>query len=269
VTWHPGASTGPQVGTVAGLWRYPVKSMAGEALAEAEIGWTGVAGDRRWAFLRADSSGSGFPWHTQRENPAMANYVPRLTEPGRPDKSAVEVRAPDGTTYDLAAPALAGELGAGLRLMRLDRGTFDAMPVSLISTATVSALCSLAGVPASELRFRPNLVISLADGGPYAEDNWAGCSVRIGEAVVRIDRRDSRCVVVNVDPDTGQRSGDLLKVIGRHRGARAGVYSSTVTPGLVRLGDPVTLVAAVPTTTATTTRAAATRTRAAAGSPPS
>jgi uncharacterized protein YcbX len=241
---YPDAGTGTRVGTVTGLWRYPVKSMAGEALAEAEIGWTGVAGDRRWAFLRAGSSGNGFPWHTQRENSDMANYVPRLTEPERPDKSAVEVRAPDGTIYDLAAPALADQLGSGLRLMRLYRGTFDAMPVSLISTATVSTLCSLAGVPANELRFRPNLVISAVDGEPYTEDGWAGCQVRIGQAVVRIDRRDSRCVMVNVDPDTGQRSGDLLKVIGRHRGARAGVYGTTVTPGLIRLGDPVTLNAA-------------------------
>jgi uncharacterized protein YcbX len=242
VTGFADASTGPQVGTVTGLWRYPVKSMAGEALAEAEIGWAGVAGDRRWAFIRPGSSGNGFPWHTQRENPAMANYVPRLTEPGRPDKSQVEVRAPDGTSHDLASPALAGELGAGLRLMRLYRGTHDAMPVSLISTATVSALCSLAGVAANELRFRPNLVIATADGEPYAEDGWAGCSVCIGEAVVRIDRRDTRCVMVNVDPDTGRPAGDLLKVIGRQRGARAGVYASTVTPGLIRLGDPVTLV---------------------------
>jgi uncharacterized protein len=244
VTWHPDASTGMRVGTVTGLWRYPVKSMAGEALAEAQIGWAGVAGDRRWAFVRADSSGSGFPWHTQRENPAMASYVPRLTEPGRPDKSAVEVRAPDGTTHDLTSPALAKELGDGVRLMRLHRGMFDAMPVSLISTATVATLCSLAEVPANELRFRPNLVIDPADGVPYAEDGWAGCSVRVGQAVVRIDRRDSRCVMVNVDPGTGQPSGDLLKVIGRQRGARAGVYGTTVAPGVIRLGDPVTLVAA-------------------------
>jgi uncharacterized protein len=244
VGWHSDAATGVQVGTVTGLWRFPVKSMAGEALPEAEIGWAGVAGDRKWAFVRADSGGNGFPWHTQRENPAMANYVPRLADPGRPDKSAVLVRAPDGSTHDVTSPALASELGPGVRVMRLYRGTFDAMPLSLITTATVSALCSLAGVPANELRFRPNLVVSLDGDGraaPYAEEDWVGCSLHVGQAVLRIDGRDSRCVVVNVDPDTGRPSGDLLKVIGQHRRALAGVYGSTVTPGLVRLGDRVTV----------------------------
>lgn len=241
-----GSGAGVAVGTVAGLWRFPVKSMAGEAMPEAEIGWAGVAGDRKWAFVRADSGGNGFPWHTQRDNPAMANYVPRLTDPQRPDKSAVQVRAPDGRTHDVTSPALADELGQDLRVMRLYRGTFDAMPVSLITTATVSALCSLAGVPANELRFRPNLVISPDGDAPYAEEDWVGCPLRVGQAVLRIDRRDSRCVMVNVDPDTGQPSGNLLKVIGQHRRALAGVYATTITPGLVRLGDRVTIAAETP-----------------------
>jgi uncharacterized protein YcbX len=131
--------------------------------------------------------------------------------------------------------------------MRLARGTVDAMPVSLISTATVAQLCSLAGVTRNELRFRPNLVISPDGNVPFAEEDWIGCSLRIGEAVLRIDRRDSRCVMVNVDPDTGRPSGDMLKVIGRHRGARAGVYGSTVAPGRIQLGDRVTVVGAAVT----------------------
>ena len=230
-----------QVGTVTGIWRYPVKSMAAEALASGYLSWTGLAGDRRWAFLRPESRAHGFPWHTIRENPAMSTYVPRLLDPGRPDKSAVEVRAPDGRTYQLTDPGLADELGAGLRLMRLDRGTFDAMPVSLITTATVSALCGAAGVPGNELRFRPNIVITATSGGPYAEDEWVGRSLHIGAATVRVDRRDSRCVVVNVDPATGEPDAPVLKTIGRHRRAMAGVYGSTMRPGLIRVGDLMTI----------------------------
>jgi uncharacterized protein len=205
------------VGTVTRLWRYPVKSMAAEALASASVSWAGLAGDRRWALVRPASGRNGFPWHTIRENPAMWTYVPRLLDPDRPDKSAIEVRAPDGSTYDLTDPRLADELGAGVRIMRLDRGLFDAMPISLITADTASALCGLAAVPANELRFRPNIVIASATGTPYAEDGWVGSTLRIGGVAIRVDRRDSRCVIVNVNPATGQPDGPVLKVIGQYR----------------------------------------------------
>ena len=228
-----------QAGIVSGLWRYPVKSMAGEALASTGISWAGLAGDRRWAFVRPDSGGSGFPWHTIREFPQMSNYVALLGEPARPDRSRVLVRTPDGGLYDVTDPRLATELGTGLRVMRLDRGAFDAMPVAVISDSTVSALCTLADVPGNELRFRPNVVVTLDSGAPFEEDEWVGSTVRIGAAVVRMDRRDSRCIIVNVDPASGLPGSHLLKVIGATRGACAGVYGTTVLPGVIRVGYPV------------------------------
>jgi uncharacterized protein len=234
-------SAGVPVGTVTGLWRYPVKSMAAEALTTAPVSWAGMAGDRRWALVRPASGSNGFPWHTIRENPAMWTYVPRLLSPDRPDRSAIEVRTPDGSTYDLTDPRLADELGTGLRVMRLDRGLFDAMPISLITTATASALCGLAGVPANELRFRPNIVITSATGAPYAEERWVGSTLRIGDVAVRVDRRDSRCVIVNVNPGTGQPDGPVLKIIGQHRRTYAGVYGTTVKPGRLDVGDEVTI----------------------------
>jgi uncharacterized protein len=234
-------SGGVPVGMVTGLWRYPVKSMAAEALTAASVSWAGMAGDRRWALVRPASDSNGFPWHTIRENPAMWTYVPRLRSPDRPDKSEIEVRTPDGRVYALTDPRLADELGAGLRIMRLDRGLFDAMPISLITAATASALCGLAGVPANELRFRPNIVIASATGAPYAEDTWVGSTLRIGEVAVRVDRRDSRCVIVNVDPRTGQPDGPVLKVIGQYRHTHAGVYGTPVQPGRLEVGDDVTI----------------------------
>ena len=192
--------------------------------------------------MRAASDSSGFPWHTIRENPAMSTYIPRLLDPERPDNSLVEVQAPGGAVFPVTDPDLAAQLGQGLRVMRLGRGLFDALPVSLITTTTVSALCSLAGVTENALRFRPNFVISPVSGAPYAEDDWVGSALRIGAAVVRIDRRDSRCVIVNVDPGTGQPDAAILRTVGRHRNACAGVYGTTVVPGLVRAGDPVMIV---------------------------
>jgi uncharacterized protein len=73
------------VGRIAALRRYPVKSMAGEDLDSVEVSWHGLAGDRRWAFIRDGQSRSGFPWLTIREHPEMARYRPRFAEPDRPN----------------------------------------------------------------------------------------------------------------------------------------------------------------------------------------
>ena len=75
------------VGRVAALWRYPVKSMAGEELDAAEVSWHGLTGDRRWAFIRAGRVRSGFPWLTIRERPELAHYRLRFAEPDRPNTS--------------------------------------------------------------------------------------------------------------------------------------------------------------------------------------
>ena len=115
------------------------------------------------------------------------------------------------------------------------------MPISLITTATASALCGLAGVPANELRFRPNIVITSAAGAPYGEDTWVGSTLRTGGVAVRVNRRDSRCVIVNVNPGTGQPDGPVLKVIGQYRRTYAGVYGTTVEPGRLEVGDEVTV----------------------------
>ena len=124
-----------EVGRVVGLWRYPVKSMAAEALSSVEVGLAGFAGDRRWAFVRGDVPRSGFPWMTIREDAAMLEHVPRFVEPERPDKSRVMVRTPGGSELDVIDPALAASLGDGVRVIKQDRGVFDAMPLSLITTA--------------------------------------------------------------------------------------------------------------------------------------
>jgi uncharacterized protein YcbX len=232
---------GSRVGTVSGLWRYPVKSMAGEPLARAHLSWAGVAGDRRWAFVRAGAERNGFPWHTIRDHPLMCRYAARLIDPDRPDKSDIDVHTPDGDTVSVHDPALAAELGSGVRVMRMDRGIFDALPLSLITTQTMSTLSELGHVPDDQRRFRPNVVIASAENRSFAEDEWVGSVLRIGEAVIRVDARDRRCVVVNVNPDYGRADAGLLKLIGQLRQAQAGVYGTIVQPGLVEIGDRVCL----------------------------
>ena len=134
------------MGRVAELWRYPVKSMAGERLVVADVSWHGVAGDRRWAFVRPGLVRSDFPWLTIRERSDMARYRPRIADPDRPDRSRTVVAAPDGRELDITDPALAEELGAGVTLIKQNRGVFDAAPLSLITTRTAGDLSAAAGL---------------------------------------------------------------------------------------------------------------------------
>src|SRR5690242_14809762 len=152
------------VGRVVALWRYPVKSMAAEELGGAEVSWHGLAGDRRWAFIRAGQERSGFPWLTIRERPEMALYRPRLAEPDRPNASLTLVRTPSGSELDAADPALAAELGPEVRVIKQDRGVFDTMPLSLLTTQSLTGLGRLAGATLAPERFRPNLLVEAASG---------------------------------------------------------------------------------------------------------
>lgn len=238
--WRPRV-TGREVGRVAALWRYPVKSMAPEALERVEVAWHGFSGDRRWAFVRAGQERNGFPWLTIRDRSALTRYQPRLVDPAHPDTTPVRVLTPAGAELDIADPALAAELGAGVRVMKLDRGAFDTLPLSLISRQTLAGLGALVGRELAVERFRPNILIDDADGAAYPEDAWVGATIRIGALRLRVDKRDQRCVVVNVDPATGERDPAILRTITRARQACLGVYGSVATPGAIGIGDPVTL----------------------------
>jgi uncharacterized protein YcbX len=226
-----------EVGRVAALWRYPVKSMAAEALEEIEVSWHGLAGDRRWAFVGDGLERSGFPWFTIRERSDMWQYRPSFLDPGDPDRSRTLVRTPEGRELDVVDPALAAELGPGVRVIKQNRGVFDTSPLSLTTTRTVAALGSRVGRELDPLRFRPNVLVEAEE--PFAEDSWVGSVLQIGAMQMRVDLRDERCVVVNVDPATATRDPTILRTIARERETCLGVYGSTVVPGRIAVGDRV------------------------------
>lgn len=118
------------------------------------------------------------------------------------------------------SPALARQLGDGVRVTRLRRGLQDSMPLPLISPATVAELCRRADVPYEPLRFRPNLLVETGNDGPFAEDAWVGRTLTVGDAVLRVDRHDPSCVIVNTDPHTGEVRPTTLRAPGRARGRR-------------------------------------------------
>jgi uncharacterized protein len=228
------------VGHVTALWRYPVKSMQAEALDAVEVSWHGLAGDRRWAFIRDGQVRSGFPWLTMRERPELARYQPRLADPGRPDASAVLVRTPSGGELDVADPALAAELGPAVRVIKQDRGVFDALPLSVLTTQALAGLGQLAGLDLAAQRFRPNILVDTPGPG-FPEDGWVGTTLRLGGLRMRVDKPDQRCVVVTIDPVTLDRDRSVLATIARQRRNQFGVYGSIVQPGRVAVGDPVEL----------------------------
>lgn len=226
------------------MWRYPVKSMGEESLNEAVLGWHGLAGDRRWGFVRPGRVESGFPWLTIRERPQMSRYRPSLQQPDRPDGSSVLVATPSGEQLSVVDPALAAELGDGVQVMKQNRGVFDTMPVSLITSQSLAALQPLVDVDLDVRRFRPNVLVEATGHAPFPEDAWVGRTLSIGGVRVRVDQRDKRCVLVDVDPVTSRRDPQVLRTIARRRQGWLGVYGSTVTPGSITVGDPVLLEAA-------------------------
>ena len=229
------------VGRVSALWRYPVKSMGEQPLEEASVDWHGVAGDRRWAFVRPGRSESGFPWLTIRERPEMGRYRPSLRQPERPDGSSVVVTTPSGEQLGVLDPLLAAELGEGVRVMKQNRGVFDTLPISLVTRQSLAAVQELVDIDLDVRRFRPNILVEASQDAPFAEDAWVGRTLSLGGVRVRVDQRDQRCVLVDVDPETSRRDPQVLRALARGRQGYLGVYGSTVTPGLVAVGDPVLL----------------------------
>lgn len=238
------SKTAVVVGQVVGLWRYPVKSMRGEALQAADVAWQGLAGDRRWAFIRDGTVRSGFPWLTLRERNDLSLYRPSFVDPSRPDQSPTVVQTPSGATFDVADPELAAELGPGVRVIKQDRGVFDTLPLSLITTQTIAKLGTLVEAELAVERFRPNIVIEAADPAPFSEDLWVGAVLRAGGVKLRIDKRDSRCLVVTLDPLTTESNPAILRAIASERQGCLGVYGSTVEPGRIAVGDAVVVDAA-------------------------
>jgi hypothetical protein len=228
------------VGRIVELWRYPVKSMGAEALRSVEASWFGLAGDRRWAFVRNEAVQSDFPWLTIRQRSDMHRYLPAFTEPDRPDQSPTTVRTPAGSIYDVADPELGDELyPPGVRAIKQQRGIFDTFPMSIITTQTIASLGEAVDAQLDVQRFRPNFLVEANDATPFPEDRWVGCTLRIGGLRLRVDKRDGRCAVITVDPATTERNPDILRTVVKERQGCLGVYGTTVEPGTVALDDEV------------------------------
>ena len=172
----------------------------------------------------------------------MWHYRPRFLEPDKPNTSVTMVSTPSGSELDVVDPALALELGHNARVIKQDRGVFDAFPLSLLTTKSVASLGASVGEDLDMRRFRPNIYIESSDGGDAPENSWIGEVLQIGEMQMRIDKRDKRCVMINVDPVTTTRDPAILRSVAQERDTRFGVYGTPAQPGKVKVGDTVTII---------------------------
>src|ERR1041385_1443507 len=222
-----------EIGTIKSIYRYPVKAMGGEQLASAVLGWHGIEGDRRYAFMRTGNM-SGFPWLTASRMRELITYKVFFQPNNDGKESTVCVQTPEGKEFELQSPSLREELatkfGGDIELIRVDNGIFDDSPLSLISTATIKMLKTESGRTLDARRFRPNLLIETAEGGSLQEEAWVGKTLVLGSSPDAPGGRgniyDVRCVMVNLDPDTGSSDPLVLKTIARFRNNCAGVYAS-------------------------------------------
>jgi uncharacterized protein YcbX len=208
---------------VEALFRYPVKSMGGERLDAAQVGWHGFDGDRRHALRRVEDR-SGFPWLTGSKLPELVTFRPALPS----------IRTHDGT--ELTVDDIARRYGQPLELMKLDAGIFDEGTVSVITAATIGAIAP------DVRRFRPNIFLR-TDGAAFEEDAWVGRTLAFGDdgPVLHVTQRDERCVMINFDPDTAESDPQILKTVVRLNDNKAGIYATVIRTGRITVGQRVTV----------------------------
>jgi hypothetical protein len=242
-----------ELGRISAIFRYPVKSMAGELLEVARLDWHGIEGDRRLAFRRVTDQ-SSFPWLTASKLPELLLYKPFGLDTNSAELPT-HVRTPDGKEFELRSDELKQEIsrrhGSDVELMNLRQGIFDEACISLISPGTVHSVAreSGRGVELCDLRrFRPNIVIETNSGEPFAEDKWVGHTLVFGvnsgsarPAAIGVTMKDERCVMVNFDPDTAERDSAVMKTVVRLNENYAGVYGAVVRAGELRVGQIVNL----------------------------
>jgi len=258
------------VGKVESLWRYPVKSMRGEQIRESFLGFSGVYGDRLYAF-HDTAAPEGFPFLTGREQEQMLLYQPRFrhpehaasppnlaeaesNEPGLNPVYAsaadltVDIETPSGELVAIGDPALINKLTEGLgtrtlSLLRSDRSFTDCRPVSVFSIQTVQQIGSEVGFTLDKRRFRANLYADLTPMSGFAENAFLGRRLQIGtKAVIAVTDRDPRCKMITLDPNTAQASPEVLRRVRDSHEGKAGLYGAVLVEGIVRSGDEIRLL---------------------------
>lgn len=209
---------------VGELWRYPVKSLAGERLELVDLSTDGLPGDR--AVQVYDAKGQVV---TARTALRLLGLKASLDPTGEPLVNGYPWTAPE------VAPLIEAAAGVGSRLARRDAlDRFDVLPLLVATDGVVVAL----GM--DRRRFRPNLYITGVEG--RAEREWAGRRLRAGGAIIGLHSLRGRCVMTTYDPETSQQDPSLPRRIVKDLGGRLGLNAYVEKGGRVAVGDPIELL---------------------------
>ena len=236
-----------EIGRIEALYRYPVKSMRGESLETAALGWHGIEGDRRLAFRRVEERG-GNPWLSAGRLPDLVGFAPVRRDEDA-DGLPSHVRTPEGDELPLFGDALAAEIerrhGAPVQMMQLRHGIFDEAAISVIAASTVRELGRLADTGPDVRRFRPNVFVRSENDVPFEEDEWVGGVLTFGDGddapAVSVTMRDLRCSMINLDPDGAGASPRVMKACVNANENHAGVYCTVTRVGPLAVGQRVRL----------------------------
>ena len=207
---------------VAGLWRYPVKTLAGEAIDEAWLTADGVPGDRT-VHVRGPEG-----VRTSRRHYRLLGLHGTLRNDGVP---LVNGFAWQSTEAAEPVREAAGHDAALARNVGAER--FDVLPLLVATDGAVKEFGR------DIRRLRPNILIGGVDG--MAERTWEHRTLTIGDAVIRLDSLRARCPMTTVDPDTITRDPSVLRDIGQRFGGKLALNAEVLRAGVVRVGDAVVL----------------------------
>ncbi len=235
-----------RVGQVEALFRYPVKSMRGERLEAATLGWHGLEGDRRLALRKMEDRG-GFPWLSASKLPDLLLFTPHRRDDDPQGELPTHVRTPEGGELAIFGDDLATEVGrrhgAPVQMMQFRHGIFDEASLSVIATDTVREIGQLAGRSEDVRRFRPNVLVRLLRPAPFQEDEWVGGVLSFGEGddapAIAVTMRDVRCSMVNFDPDSAAPAPEVLKSVVRVHQNTAGIYGTVTRTGRLVAGQSI------------------------------
>ncbi|EDX86104.1 MOSC domain protein [Synechococcus sp. PCC 7335] len=259
------------VGTIESIWRYPVKSMRGENLAEAFVAFAGLMGDRVYSLV-TDKGNPGFPWFTARDVESLLLYTPRYRQADATLKPSnleaaqsmapginpltptiqdfsVEVETPEGETYRLEDEAFLNHIQTlsgdpTLRVHFTQKSQYDCRPLSLFSVQLQESLSDELAIDVDKRRFRANLYVNWnEDKPPLYENELLGKRLKIGDQLeVTMLERDPRCKMITLDPDTSEANPNIIKHIANTREGYAGVYGAVLVEGMVKAGDAIKLL---------------------------
>lgn len=200
------------------LWRYPVKSMAGESLERAEVLQDGIAGDRRVVVCGPHGL------LTARTKPRLLALHATIGTDGETLVERMPVASdPVGALVQVAA-------GPRARLAALDTTErFDILPLLVATDGAIRAFGR------DGRRLRPNIVLGGVDG--LAERDWEGARLRIGDAVIRLVSLRDRCIMTTLHPDTLEQDVEVLRDIRRRFDGKLALNAQVEVPGVIALGD--------------------------------